>query len=455
MHEKKDNNDVEEFSIGDESIEVGDRNPGVEAAGFKRKLIYVLLVGVGFFFVYKFFSSESKKPEVSVPPVESRLEERVVESRKVVSKEGVAVPKDDVVPILLPPKLPELPKLPAIPVPSRSEVVAAPNKSVAGPSLPSFLPPPPSGPSPMDPPNKVSGGNYRYNKSAPMIAFGGGGISSSSDNSSGVSISDPASLLDPSKVGELRKSLQQRDTTAPEDKFPERSANQVVAGYVGDLNYILTEGKMLDAVLETAVNTGLNAKVRAIISRDVFSESGRQVLIPRGSRLIGSYSTDISFTQSRVDIIWTRIILPNGVDVSLGDFKAVDPLGRAGVRGIVNNKVSNVMSTSIILATARVASGMIVDKIMGSDKSQVNFPPRRKVNAKDDNDDDAKIKGSPGAIIGMQAVQDASKQVTEYVKRMADTRPTITVNQGTRLKVFVNQDIVFPKAVFREYKVLD
>ncbi|ACT69695.1 TrbI/VirB10 family protein [Neorickettsia risticii] len=413
---------------------------------------------MGFFFAYKFFSNESQKEDTHSPARETQVEERVVPDKEIKTdtKEDFLVPKDDVTPVLLPPKMSDLPKLPAIPVPAIPEKPPViPSKPAVGPSLPSFFPPPPSSASSaMDPPGKVSSGVNKYNRSTPMIAFGGGGVTSSEGQSSGISISDPASLLDPSKLGELRRSLQQRDTTAPEDKELTRTPGQIVAGYVGDLDYVLTEGKMLDAVLETAVNTDLKAKVRAVVSRDVFSESGNQILIPKGSRLIGSYSTDISFTQSRVDITWSRIILPNGIDINLGGFNGVDSLGRAGVRGTVNNKVSNVMSTSILLATARVASGMIVDRIMGPSKSQMSAPKKRP-SLKDENDDDSKVKGSPGAIIAVQAIQDASKQVTDYVKRTADVNPTITVNQGTRLKVFVNQDMVFPRAAFQEYKMLN
>ncbi|WP_082784607.1 TrbI/VirB10 family protein [Neorickettsia sp. 179522] len=459
MHGNKENNDLEEFSIGDEPVEVSDRGSGIQGGGLKRKLLYVLIVGIVFFFAYKFFSSDSQREDTGISTGETQIEERVVPDReiKVSTKEDFLTQKEETAPVLLPPKMSDLPKLPVIPVPTVPEnpSVITPKPAAVGPSLPSFFPPPPSSTSSaMDPPGKVSSGVNKYNRSTPMIAFGGGGVTSSEGQSSGISLSDPASLLDPSKLGELRRSLQQSDMTAPEDKELARTSGQIVAGYVGDLDYVLTEGKMLDVVLETAVNTDLKAKVRAIVSRDVFSESGNQILIPRGSRLIGSYSTDISFTQSRIDITWSRIILPNGVDINLGGFSGVDPLGRAGVRGTVNNKVSNVMSTSILLATARVASGMIVDRIMGSSKSQMNVP-KRKLPQKEDNEDDSKVKGSPGAIIAVQAIQDASKQVTDYVKRTADMNPTITVNQGARLKVFVGQDIVFPRAAFQEYKVLN
>ncbi|AHX11636.1 bacterial conjugation TrbI-like family protein [Neorickettsia helminthoeca str. Oregon] len=461
MQERYDN-DVEEFSIGDESVEVKDRTSGERGGGFKKKVIYVVLVAIGFFFTYKFFAGNADKDKELDRTFHPASEEKVIDTKEVKKSEksSFILPKDDDVNhVLLPPKLPELPKLPPMPLPQQPE---APTAERSAPALPSFLPPgTPSGSSPMDPPTKVvAGGKYRYDRTTPMLVFGGGGAQSPDGESSGINFSDPSSMLDPSKLGDLRKSLQQTDTTPLEDKALQRTQNQTVATYLGNLDYVLAEGKMLDAVLETAINTDLQAKVRAVVSRDVFSESGNLILIPRGSRLIGSYSSDISFNQSRVNIVWTRIILPNGIDITLGNFAGVDPLGRAGVRGVVNSKVSNVMSTSILLATARVASGIIVDRIMGADKKlsevTVSTPKRPLVKKNDDVDDDgSKAKGSAGAIIGIQAVQDASKQVTDYVKRMANANPTITINQGAKLKVFVDQDIVFPKSSFQEYKVLE
>jgi len=100
------------------------------------------------------------------------------------------------------------------------------------------------------------------------------------------------------------------------------------------------------------------------------------------------------------------------------------------------------MSTSIALAVIRVASGAIVDKGMGKDDVTINNS-RKKGSSKSEKDSevddtDYKIKASPGAILAMQAVQDASKQVTDYINRYAD-----------------NQDIVFPKSAFREYQVVN
>ena len=260
---------------------------------------------------------------------------------------------------------------------------------------------------------------------------------------------------------ELRESLQGQNVGVTEDSDLQRTPDQKLATRVGDLEYIVAEGKMIDAVLETAINTDLKGKIRAVVSRDVFSESGERVLVPKGSRLIGSYSTEISLIQGRVDVSWTRIILPWGVDVVLSDSPGigVDQLGRAGVGGIVDNKFFSVMSTSIMLAALRVGTGLVVDKVMGKDDVTVSSARKKgKSSTKDSSaTDDAeyKIKASPGAVLAMQAVQDSSNQISDYVKRYSNNAPTIRVNQGTRLKVFVNKDIVFPKSAFRRYQVVN
>ena len=62
----------------------------------------------------------------------------------------------------------------------------------------------------------------------------------------------------------------------------------------GNMEFVLGRGKIIDAVLETGINTDFGGEVRAVIGRDVFSESGKMILIPKGSRVFGTYSIGIT-----------------------------------------------------------------------------------------------------------------------------------------------------------------
>ena len=90
----------------------------------------------------------------------------------------------------------------------------------------------------------------------------------------------------------------------------------------------MTQGTLIPAVLETAIDTDLPGYVRAVVSRDVRSFDGSKVLIPRSSRLIGQYKSGLADGQTRAYVIWSRLIRPDGVSVALGS-PAVDFSGRS------------------------------------------------------------------------------------------------------------------------------
>ncbi|UWI82964.1 TraB/TrbI/VirB10 family type IV secretion system protein [Wolbachia endosymbiont of Howardula sp.] len=121
------------------------------------------------------------------------------------------------------------------------------------------------------------------------------------------------------------------------------------------LNYMIIQGKIIDAVLETAIDSDLNGMLRAIVSRDVYSETGNEILIPKGSKLIGSYSCVLNTDRPLININWNRIILPQGIDITISS-PSTDLLGRVGISGVVENKLSKL--SSMILAS--IATGSIL-----------------------------------------------------------------------------------------------
>ena len=121
-------------------------------------------------------------------------------------------------------------------------------------------------------------------------------------------------------------------------------------------NYTIISGKIIDAVLETAINSDTAApQVRAVISRDVYSDSGKNILIPKGSRIYGSYSAGSS--DGRVNIAWNQIYMFNGIILDL-NATLVDNLGKSGQQGRYDPKnkekfINSVMSTAFNILTAK------------------------------------------------------------------------------------------------------
>lgn len=102
------------------------------------------------------------------------------------------------------------------------------------------------------------------------------------------------------------------------------------ATQLGSLNTVIAQGSLIHANLETEINSDLPGSVRAIVSDAVFSEDGTQELVPKGSRLLGQYKSGMLQGQSRVFVVWTRLLTPSGTSIELGS-EAVDSLGAAGI----------------------------------------------------------------------------------------------------------------------------
>ncbi|MEP6091318.1 MAG: TrbI/VirB10 family protein [Erythrobacter sp.] len=122
----------------------------------------------------------------------------------------------------------------------------------------------------------------------------------------------------------------------------------------------VTEGTMIPAILETAINTDVPGFVRAVVSQDVRSFDGTKVLVPRSSRLIGQYQSGVQQGQKRAYVIWTRLIRPDGASVNIAS-PAVAFDGTTGLAGDVNNhffrRFGSAMLLSVVGGLGAIASG--------------------------------------------------------------------------------------------------
>ncbi|MCZ8207141.1 MAG: hypothetical protein O9270_02990 [Aquidulcibacter sp.] len=191
------------------------------------------------------------------------------------------------------------------------------------------------------------------------------------------------------------------------DAFAARvSSGDVPAARAGSLrnpNTTVPQGALIAAVLETAINSDLPGFVRAVVSRDVLSFDGTRVLIPRGSRLVGQYRSEVALGQSRAFVVWTRLLRPDGVSIQLAS-PGTDPLGRAGLDGKVNRHYfqrygPGLLSTAISAALSNTNSNQLV---IGTAQTL------------------------PSAVTSGETI-----------------KPTVTVKQGTAIQVFVARDLDF------------
>lgn len=131
----------------------------------------------------------------------------------------------------------------------------------------------------------------------------------------------------------------------------------------GNLNFVLGRGKVIDVVTETAINSDHPAEVRAVVTRDVYAESGKLILIPKGTRVFGEFTVTSFAGYGRVEIKWNRIDLASGYTINISS-PAVDSLGRSGVQAVVDNKYKEQMANAVLSSAFSIAVAAGVDKLV-------------------------------------------------------------------------------------------
>ncbi|MBD3730832.1 MAG: conjugal transfer protein TrbI [Sphingomonadales bacterium] len=183
--------------------------------------------------------------------------------------------------------------------------------------------------------------------------------------------------------------------------------DRVRAGRFLNPSLTVPQGTVIAAVLETALDSTRPGAARALVQRDVHSFDGSRVLIPRGSRLYGTYAADLSQGQNRALIQWTRLIRPDGVTIAL-DSPSSDPLGRAGVKGKVDSKFFQRFGGAMLQSILDIGVGVATRKAT-----------------------DGVIVALPGSTQNVQLQQPGQVQ------------PTLKVQQGASVSVFVARDLDF------------
>ncbi|MCI5109694.1 MAG: TrbI/VirB10 family protein [Marivita sp.] len=227
--------------------------------------------------------------------------------------------------------------------------------------------------------------------SSPVIAFGGTGGANAGETE--LTERSFGEVMDFALNGALPSSVTQAEVIA-------NPSNTVI------------QGTMIQAVMETALDSSLPGQTRAIISEDVFSYDGSRLLIPRGSRLIGRYRSGIEIAQKRVTIAWDRIILPDNQTVRISAYGG-DELGRSGATGFVDTRFDERFGSaaliSIISAAPSVAAAQVEDETTADVLEDVG--------------DD--LANATDSVIG------------EYLS----IGPVIYVDQGARVTVMVDRDL--------------
>ncbi|MDA8520198.1 TrbI/VirB10 family protein [Acidovorax sp. NCPPB 4044] len=182
--------------------------------------------------------------------------------------------------------------------------------------------------------------------------------------------------------------------------------------------YQVMAGTVIAGALMTGIQSDLPGDVIATVTEPVYdTATGRHLLIPQGSRILGRYNSQVRYGQSRVQVMWNRIVLPDTSSLTLDNLVGSDPAGRAGLEDGVD------------WHWGRIFAGAALTTLLGIG-AEMAAPENRQ-------------DGNRIVIAGRDSLQDSVNQVgQELTRRSMNIQPTLTARPGLPMRVLVNRDLV-------------
>ncbi|MEF2071069.1 TrbI/VirB10 family protein [Consotaella aegiceratis] len=178
--------------------------------------------------------------------------------------------------------------------------------------------------------------------------------------------------------------------------------------------YVLQTGAVIAAALVTGIRSDLPGQITAQVTENVFdSPTGRFLLIPQGTRLIGTYDHGVEFGQRRILLVWNRLILPNGKSIVLERLPGVDTQGYAGLEDDVDHHWWDLAKAAGLSTLLGVGAELATD------------------------DDDRLVQAIQNGA--EDTVNDAGQEI---IRRELDVAPTLTVRPGFPVRIIVTRDLV-------------
>lgn len=178
--------------------------------------------------------------------------------------------------------------------------------------------------------------------------------------------------------------------------------------------YQVMAGSVIPAALITGLNSDLPGWLTAQVRSNIYdSVTGEYLLIPQGARLIGEYSSRITYGQNRALVLWTRILFPNGASISLEGMPGVDLAGYAGFKDKVDHHFTRLFGAAVL--GSLISTG---------------------ANAAEDGDDgfsDDFLQGTANAV---------DQTVQQIIRKQLNIQPTIKIRPGFKFNVLVMADMV-------------
>jgi type IV secretion system protein TrbI len=182
--------------------------------------------------------------------------------------------------------------------------------------------------------------------------------------------------------------------------------------------YVVQAGTIIPAALMTGIRSDLPGQITAQVTEAVYdTPSGRAKLIPQGARLIGVYDSQVAFGQSRVLLVWTRLIMPNGRSIVLERQQGADAGGYSGLEDEVDNHWAELFKAALLSTILGVGAELGSGADSGSNTDIIQAL----------------------RLSGANSLNQTGQQV---VRRNLNIQPTLSIRPGFPVRVIVNRDLV-------------
>lgn len=176
-------------------------------------------------------------------------------------------------------------------------------------------------------------------------------------------------------------------------------------------------GWMIPAILITGLNSDLPGEVLAQVTQNIYdTATGKYLLIPQGTKLVGNYSSNIIYGQERVLTAWTKLVFPNGDTLNLEGMGGISQDGYSGFSDQVNNHYFRIFGSAFLLSS--ITAGIALT----------------------DNSSGEKETNSDKAM--SQAINQMSTVASEMIRKNMNIAPTLEIRPGYKFNIFVTKDII-------------
>lgn len=185
--------------------------------------------------------------------------------------------------------------------------------------------------------------------------------------------------------------------------------------------FLVQAGTVIPGTMLTSINSSLPGNVVAQVRDNVYDTvSGQFILIPKGSKLVGQYDSQIAYGQERVLVAFTRVIRPDGSSILLDKLSGTDTSGNSGVAGDVDNHWTKILGAAVVSTVLSMGAGAVADN---SGNSNANYT----------NSTQGALSGASGGI---------SQTGQALTGKAINVQPTLTVPAGYQFDMIVNKDII-------------